>query len=86
MQELHHKTCDPIFRDLIDIKQLIVAYHHPANVRDLLMPSKLKTSKEEKFAVSTHINNTSLENCIEDINYDEIRSKDIQEERNKLSS
>jgi len=72
IQELHHKTCGLIFRDLLEIKQLKVAYHLPANVRDILMPSKLKTCNEEKFAVSTHIKNTNLEYCIEEIDYYEI--------------
>ena len=85
MQESHHKTCGSIFRDILDIKKMTVAYYHPKNLRDLLTPSKLKTCKEDKFSASTHIKNTSLENCIEDINYDEIRNKHINEEQNNLS-
>ena len=75
MQELHHKTCGPIFRDLLGIKQMTVGYRHPANIRDLLIPSKLKTYKEDKFTFSTHIKNTSLEHCIEDMNLDELRKR-----------
>ena len=48
MQEIFTKTRGDLFKDLLAIQQLTVAYHRPDNIKDLLIPSKLKYSNRQK--------------------------------------
>ena len=80
MQEIYKETCGPMLGDLLDMRQLTVACHRPKNLRDLLIPSKLKSCPGKENNVEFHLKGTTLENHIEAINYEEIREKDVQEE------
>ena len=85
MQELFKKTCGPILRDLLDIRQLTIAYHRPTNLRDLLMPSKLKQCDKEDYKVSFHTKGTHLEHSINSLDYTKLRESDIPNEKDNLS-
>ena len=50
------------------------------------MPSKLKTCEESIYKVSSHIKDTTLEHCINEINYNELRQQDTDKEKNNLAS
>ena len=69
MQKLYAETCGPILRDLLDIRQLTIAYHRPKNLRDLLMPSKLRECDGEENQVDTYLDQVGLHQCTDEINY-----------------
>ena len=71
-------------RRSLDICQLTVAYHRPKNLRNLLIPSKLKRCPGKEKNVEFHLKGTTLENYIDVINYKKIREKDVQEENIKM--
>ena len=80
MQEIYAKTCRPVFRDLLDIHQLTIAYHRPKNLHDLLMPSKLRTCNGKENQVETYLAEAGLSEIVEEINYDEMRKDIIKDE------
>ena len=47
MHQICKETCKPIFNDLIGIKKLTIEYHKLENLRDLLVPSKLRKCKKK---------------------------------------
>ena len=63
-----------------------MAYRRLKNIRDVLMPSKLKICEESIYKFSSHIKNTTLEHCINEINYNELRQQDIDKEKDILAS
>ena len=63
-----------------------MAYHRPKNFRDILRPSELKICEESIYKVSSHINDTTLEHCLNEKNYNELRQQDMDEEKDNLSS
>ena len=84
MQVIYTKTHSLIFNDLLDIYQLTIAYYYPANLRDLLILSKLKDYKEEIYNIEYHLKGASLKNCIELIYYKILRELDIASKRINL--
>ena len=86
MQDSRKKTCGTMPQDLLNFKALTVAYYRPENVRDVLIPSKLKNCEKSIYKVSSHIKNATLEHCINETNYNELRQQDIDKEKDKLAS
>jgi len=86
MQEMYSKTCGEIFKDLLDVKQLTIAYHRPQNLRDLLMPSKLKTCDGEENQVQHYLQTTNLADYINEITYETTRKREIEQEKDHLQS
>ena len=80
------KTCSTILRDLLNIEVLTVAFYRLKNIRDALMPSKLKIYEEAICKVSSHFKNITLEHCINEINYNKLRQQDIDKEKDNLAS
>ena len=74
MQEIYVKTCGDLFKDLLDIQQLTVAYYRPDNIRDLLIPSKLKNCNEQENQVEFYLKDADLTDCIDEINYEQTRN------------
>ena len=66
------------------MRQLTMAYHRPKNLRDLLIRSKLKRCPGKENNVEFNLEGTPLGDCIEEINYGEMREKEIQEEDNNM--
>ena len=85
MQEIYAKTCGPMLKDYLDIQQLTIAYHRPKNLRDLLMFSKLKPCQGIENQVETYLQEAQLEDCIEEINYDDTREEEINQEQHHLN-
>ena len=73
LQQIYEETCRTMLRDLFYIKKLTVAYNQQQNTRDKIIPSKLKSYNGEKNSVEHHIKNTSLENCLSDVDHYEDR-------------
>lgn len=84
IQMIYKRTCGPVLYDLLDIKQLTIAYHRPTNLRDLLMPSKLRECPGEINQVEYHLYDTALEDCIESLDYTSQRILERNEEPSKL--
>ena len=84
MHVICKEICGPMLGDLLDVRQLNAAYHRPKNLRDLLMPSTLKMCPGKENNVESHLEGSSLVNCIEEINYCETRENEIKEEGNDM--
>lgn len=75
-----------MLQDLLNVKALTAAFHHPKNVQDVIMPSKQKTCEESIYKVSSHTKKITLEHCVNEINYNELRQQDIDKEKDNLDS
>ena len=84
MQEIYAKTRGDLFKDLLNIQQLTVAYHRPDNIRDLLIPSKLKYCNGQENQVEFYLKDADLIDCVEEINYKQTRNFQISQEKAHL--
>lgn len=80
MQIIYANTCGPDLKDLLDIRQLTIAYHRPKNLRDILMPSKLWECEGQENQVETYLQETGLDSYVETIDHKKIRSEQIKQE------
>ena len=85
MQEIFKKACGPILHDLLDAKQLTIACHRPANLRDLLILSKLTVCENETYTASYQAQELNLNNTINAIDYETIRELDIKNEESNVN-
>ena len=67
------------------MKKLTVACYRPKNLRDVLIPSKLRPCQEIECNVEHHLKNTHLATCVENLNYDEMREDAIAKELPSLN-
>ena len=81
MQKLHAKTCILVLRDNLDIQQLTITYHIYKNLRDLIIPSKLREYEGAENQVKTYFQLADLEHCIEEIDYEGTRRQEILKKR-----
>ena len=54
LQRIYRETCGPVFRDLLGIDRAMVAYHKSKNLKDLVIPSRMKDCIEPELKASTY--------------------------------
>ena len=54
LQRIHRETCGPVFRDLLGVDRAMVACHKPKNLKDLVIPSRMKDCVEPGLKASTY--------------------------------
>ena len=54
LQRIYRETCGPVFRDLLGIDRAMVAYHKSKNLKDLVIPSRMKECIEPELKASTY--------------------------------
>ena len=54
IQRIYKETCGPVFRDLLGIDRAMVAYHKSKNLKDLVIPSRMKDCIEPELKASTY--------------------------------
>ena len=44
-----------MFKDLLGVEKAIVDYHEPNNLKDLVIPTRMKVCNERDLSASTHV-------------------------------
>ena len=55
LQRVYRETCGSVFKDLLGVDKAMVACHKPKNLKDLVMPSRMKDCNEVDLKASTYV-------------------------------
>ena len=53
-QRIYRETCGPVFKDLLGVDRAMVAYHKRKNLKDLVIPSRMKDYNEVNLKAGTY--------------------------------
>ena len=59
LQRICNETCRPVLPDRLGVDQVMIAYHRPLNLKDLVIPSSMKPCIESNLKASSHLINST---------------------------
>ena len=59
LQQICNETCGPVLLDLLGVDRAMIACHRLHNLKDLVIPSRMKPCDESNLKASSHLINTT---------------------------